>query len=76
MAKLIYYNYELDFLGKSIITTDDHGIILETALPFHKYRGRHIDSVVKELSKRTSFHGLKDLGKTINSRVINLGDGK
>ena len=74
MAKRIYHNYELDFLGKSIVTTDDHGIIVETALPFHKYVGRHIDSVVAELTKRGSFKGMKDLGKTVNGRVKNLGD--
>ena len=74
MANQIYHNYEFDFLGKSVVTTDDHGIIVETALPFKKYIDRSIDSVVKELSSRPSFHGMKDLGKTVNSRVKNLGD--
>ena len=63
----IFHNYDMDFLGHCIVTTNDKGIIVKiSALPFHKYVGRKLDDVVAELSKRSSFHGLKDLGKTTN----------
>lgn len=76
MADKIYHNYRMDFLGISVVTTDDRGIIVETALPFHKYKGKHIDEMVKELRDRSSFHGLKEIGKTKNGIVKNLGDDK
>lgn len=69
-----YKNYELDFLGHSVVTVDEKGIIVETALPFRKYIGMKIDDVEHELSKRKSFKGLKDLGTTKDSRLINKGD--
>ncbi len=63
----VFHNYEMDFLGHCIVTTNDKGIIVEiSAIPFRKYIGRKLDDVVSELSKRSSFHGLKDLGKTTN----------
>lgn len=64
MGKAIYHNYELDYLGHSIIVTDDHGIIVKTVLPFKKFRGKTIEWLDNFLKNRENYHGLKDLGKT------------
>jgi hypothetical protein len=80
MADKEYINMELDFLGKSVVTADDKGVIVETALPFQKYKGKTLDELDEELRRRGSekgsgaYRGMKDLGHTRNSRVIAKGD--
>jgi hypothetical protein len=69
----LFHNYELDFLGHSIVTCNSKGIIVETALPYRKYIGKTIDELDRLLHARgrekgsTAYKGMKDLGKTINS---------
>jgi hypothetical protein len=80
MANKEYINMELDFLGKSIVTADEQGRIVETALPFQKYKGMTLDEMDRELRKRGSekgsaaYKGMKDLGHTKNSRLVPKGE--
>ncbi len=82
MATERFHNYELDFLGHSIVTTDDKGKIVEAALPFRKYEGKTIDELDRELHQRArekgsdAYKGIKDLGTTVNSRLIPNGEKK
>lgn len=63
-----YFNYDFytTFSGHSLITADDKGIIVETALPFQKWVGKSIDEFEKNYRDRESFNGLHLLGKTVN----------
>jgi hypothetical protein len=80
MPKEEYINMELDFLGKSVITADSKGRIVETALPFQKYKGMTLDELDEALHKRgsekgsTAYKGMRDLGHTKDGRLINQGD--
>lgn len=61
-----YHNYDFhtDFAGHSVVTHNDRGIIVETALPFRKWIGEHIDDMVSHYAKRDSFRDMKELGTT------------
>ncbi len=74
MAETIH-NYEMEFCGQhSIVSTDDHGKIINTALPFHKYEGRNIDEVVHQLqTEKKSFVDMKEIGKTQGRPLVVRG---
>jgi hypothetical protein len=80
MAKEEFINMQLDFLGKSIVTADSKGRIVETALPFEKYKGMTLDELDKTLRERgaekgsDAYKGMKDLGHTRDSRLVATGD--
>lgn len=61
-----FHNYDFGFCNThSVVSTDDHGNIINTSLPFNKYKGRKIDDVVHELQRdKKSFKDMKDLGTT------------
>jgi len=82
MGGKTYHNYEVNDFGKSVITTDDRGVIVETgAIHLQKYKGQKIDDAIRDLEDRRSarksdkYQGTRDLGKTQGSRVIGSSDG-
>lgn len=64
MAKFKNYDFYTDFSGHSVVTTDEKGIIVETALPFQKFIGKSIDDLFAEYGPRKSFNDIKELGTT------------